>query len=82
MIKKQKKKYKVYGLTQRDYNGLGADEETPHKFLIGTTYATSESKAINNVAYREGIREFDIAPMRGDGACVKWLEAEEATNDD
>ncbi len=80
MACKPKKKYNVFGLTQRDYNGSGVDEETPHKFLIGTTYAASPEKAVSNVAYREGVRVFDIVPMWGDGACYKWLEAEEVSS--
>lgn len=77
MACKPKKKYNVFGLTQREYNGLGVDEETPSKVLIGTTYAVSPEKAVNNVSYREGIRVYEIVPMWGDGACFKWLEAEE-----
>lgn len=77
MACKPKKKYNVFGLTQREYNGLGVDEETPSKVLIGTTYAVSPEKAVNNVSYREGIRVYEIVPMWGDGACFKWLKAEE-----
>ena len=80
MACKPKKKYNVFLMTQREYNGLGVDEETPHKTLIGATYAVTPEKAINNVSYREGIRAFDVLPMWGDGACFKWLHAEEVHN--
>lgn len=73
-----RKKYNVYQYVQRFYNGSGVDEKIPSKTYVGTTYASIPRSAVNNIAFRTGIKRNNETPMWGDGVTKSWLEAEEA----
>lgn len=74
----EKKKFNVFQCVQRFYGGNGVDEKTPSKTYVGTTYATTEKSAVNNIAFRTGLSRVHEVPMYGDGVAKYWLVAEEA----
>lgn len=74
----KRKKFDVYQCVQTFYGGNGTDDKKPSKTYVGTTYATTEKSAVNNIAFRTGLSRFREVPAWGDGVTKYWLVAEEA----
>lgn len=70
----KKKQYRVYRIDVQYYNGR---QSSTTRSYLGTTWAVSKDKAVNNMKYRQGIRPGDLyCEGRGGYRRETYFEAE------